>query len=313
MNRSFLRFGILVAAAVFDPSWANADVFGSGANAFTMDFVTVGNPGNAADSVGRPSGIGTVNYAYRIGSYEVSEQMIDKANALGALGITKNTRGPNKPATNISWFEAAQFVNWLNTSTGATPAYKFDGMGNFQAWAPADAGYDASKPFRSSLARYYLPSINEWYKAAYYDPAAGVYYQYPTGSDTPPTPVAGGTAAGTVVADQFLGPSDVTQAGGLSPYGTMAQGGNVAEWNETNFAVLGPPDIHSRGVRGGGANSSILEAWSLTVFGDGTPQSVFATVGFRVARAIPEPASSLLSAVVVMSLHRVRGRRRRPK
>jgi sulfatase modifying factor 1 len=42
------------------------------------------------------------------------------------LEITKDTRGPNKPATNISWKEAARFVNWLNTSTGGFAAYKFN-------------------------------------------------------------------------------------------------------------------------------------------------------------------------------------------
>ena len=29
--------------------------FGSGANAFTMDFVTIGNPNNAADTTGNPN------------------------------------------------------------------------------------------------------------------------------------------------------------------------------------------------------------------------------------------------------------------
>ena len=29
--------------------------FGSGANTFTMDFVTIGNPGNAADTTGNPN------------------------------------------------------------------------------------------------------------------------------------------------------------------------------------------------------------------------------------------------------------------
>jgi len=52
-----------------------------------------------------------VPYSYRIGKYEISEQMIDKANALGGLGITKDSRGPDKPATNVTWFEAAKFVN----------------------------------------------------------------------------------------------------------------------------------------------------------------------------------------------------------
>ena len=29
--------------------------FGSGDNAFSMDFVTIGNPGNAADTMGSPN------------------------------------------------------------------------------------------------------------------------------------------------------------------------------------------------------------------------------------------------------------------
>jgi len=35
--------------------------------------------------------------------------------------------GTNVPITNVSWYEAAQFVNWLNTSTGHQAAYKFTG------------------------------------------------------------------------------------------------------------------------------------------------------------------------------------------
>lgn len=53
----------------------------------------------------------------------------------------------------------------------------------------SDPGYDASNQYRNSLAKYVLPSFNEWYKAAYYDPnkPAGGYWIYPTGSDTAPT------------------------------------------------------------------------------------------------------------------------------
>ena len=159
-------------------------MFGSGANSFQIDFVTIGNPGNPPDA--NPNPAGAVPYAYRIGKYEISEQMIDKANALGGLGITKDTRGPDKPATSVTWFEAARFVNWLNTSTGTVPAYKFDAGGNFQFWQPTDPGYDANNLYRNRLAKYFLPSVNEWHKAAYYDPVAGVYYDYPTGSDSVP-------------------------------------------------------------------------------------------------------------------------------
>ena len=96
-----------------------ADVFGGGANSFAIEFVTIGNPGNPPDTTGNPNPAGSVPYVYRMGKYEISEQMIEKANALGGLGITLadmtpyGGNGPNKPATGVTWFEA---------STGSTRA-----------------------------------------------------------------------------------------------------------------------------------------------------------------------------------------------
>jgi len=208
-----------------------ADIFGSGANSFEIEFVTIGSPGNAPDTTGDPNPAGAVPYEYRIGKYEVSEQMVDNANALGGLGIIKDTRGPDKPATSVSWFEAAKFVNWLNTSTDSAPAYKFDSGGNFQLWSFADAGYDPANPFRNRLARYFLPSVHEWYKAAYYDPTSVVYYYYPTGSDNlpdgidfPGDPIFDAVFTEILPIDE---PNDITNVGLLSPYGTAGQGGNV--------------------------------------------------------------------------------------
>ena len=134
-----------ILAAVVGISFADraaADTFGSGANTFDIEFVTIGNPGNAADTTGSPNPAGSVPYTYRMGKFEISEQMIDKANALGGLGITKDTRGADKPATSVSWNEAARFVNWLNTSTGSTPAYKF-------AIQPGEVGYSANANIRT--------------------------------------------------------------------------------------------------------------------------------------------------------------------
>src|SRR6476660_8576848 len=152
---------VVASTVLIIPIVAVADTFGSGGNSFGIEFITIGNPGNAADTTGDPSPAGSVPYVYRIGKYEISEQMIDKANALGGLGLTKDARGPDKPATSLSWFEAAKFVNWLNTSTGATPAYKFGEGGTFQLWQPGDLGYDPSNLFRNMQAHYFLPSDNE--------------------------------------------------------------------------------------------------------------------------------------------------------
>ena len=240
---------VFLSLALSCASAAYADTFGSDVNMFDIEFVTIGNPGNAADTTGNPNPAGSVDYTYRIGKYEISEDMIDKANASGGLGIPKDVRGPNKPATSVSWNQAARFINWLNTSTGSTPAYKFaiqpgesgySSNANIQLWTPSDAGYNPSDLYRNSLAKYFLPSDDEWYKAAYYDPIADVYYDYPTGSDTAPTKVASGTTAGTAVWgwSTTADPADITLAGGLSPYGTMAQGGNVWDWEETDFDLV---------------------------------------------------------------------------
>jgi formylglycine-generating enzyme len=311
MNRAFALVLVALGIALSPATRGSADSFGGGANAFQVDFVTIGNPGNPADTTGSPNPAGSVPYAYRIGKFEISEQMIDKANTLGGLGITKDTRGADKPATSVSWFEAAQFVNWLNTSTGNTPAYKFDAGGTFQLWQPGDPGYDAVNRFRNSAAKYFLPSADEWYKAAYYDPAGGVYWDYPTGSNTPPIAVAGGMAPGTAVVLQGIpaGPADTMQAGGLSPYGTMAQGGNGGEWDETEFDLVNDSVLGLRGRRGGAWDSVPSTLSAEFRFTSEPAVSNFGT-GFRVASAIPEPSGMAIHVIGVLTLPYLRRQRR---
>lgn len=279
---------LILGASMF-ATFVRADTFGSGANSFEIDFVSIGNPGNPEDTTGNPNPAGAVGYEYRIGKYEISEQMIDKANTLGGLGITKITRGPDKPATSIHWLEAMRFANWLNTSAGCLPAYKFDTNGAAQLWAPSDPGYDLNNPRRNSLAKYFLPTVDEWYKAAYYDPSSGTYFDYPTGSSTPPIAIASGTAPGTAVYFQLpsMGPADITLAGGLSPYGTMAQGGNGEyEWQESQTLI--PP------FRGGAWDSS---AFVLSAFSTHSPVLSAAVAGsFRVGSIVPEPSALALAA-----------------
>ncbi len=118
---------------------------------------------------------------------EDSEALLTKFNASQSLTITKDTRGPNKPATDVSWNEAARFVNWLNTSRGYQAAYNFttDGVNdNIALWSSAEAWQlGGENRFRHKDAHYWLPSMDEWYKAAYYDPVSGTYFDYPTSDD----------------------------------------------------------------------------------------------------------------------------------
>jgi formylglycine-generating enzyme required for sulfatase activity len=200
----------------------------------------------------------------------------------------------NRPATGISYYEALKYANWLNTSTGHQAAYKFSGS-TFQLWSAGDAGYNANNMYRNSLAKYVIASTDEWYKAAYGN-RDGTWNNYPTGSDSAPTAVAGGTAANTAVYDGQTGPADINNAGGLSPYGTMGQGGNAWEWTETAYDGINDTVGEGRDLRGG--------AWSYYGYTLGAtgrylydmdPSFVSENTGFRVASvSVPEPSTGLL-------------------
>ena len=307
---SFLALGYQTASAQLV-----TESFGSGANAFTMDFAIIGNPGNAADTTGSPNPAGSVAYTYSLGKYEVSRDMITKANSAGTLGITLADMtsyggdGVNRPATGISWYEAATYVNWLNTSTGGTAAYKFSGS-TFQLWSSTDAGYNASNKFRNSNAKFWLPSTDEWYKGAY-GRVDGSWSNFPNGTDIAPTAVAGGTDPNTAVQGGQAGPADITNAGGLSAYGTTGQGGNVWEWNETAFDGTNDTAGENRELRGG--------SWS---FGNGGSGGVGGSdpgrigyppdedyfLGFRVA-SVPEPSALSLLAIGLGGLAVLRRRK----
>jgi formylglycine-generating enzyme required for sulfatase activity len=250
--------------------------------------------------------------------------MIEKANAPvasggGNLGITMfdmtpyGGNGANRPATGVSWYEAAALVNWLNTSTGHQPAYNLSGA-SLSLWPSADAWQAGGENrYRHKEAYYFLPGEQEWYKAAYSSPG-GTYFNYPTGSDGTPTAVAGGIGAGTAVYGQPFdqGPADIGNAGGLSPYGTMGQGGNVWEWMESAYDSGNDSGSEDRGVRGGFWNNPAggLES---SLRGYLHPSGAANGIGLRVAAvpaAVPEPmetAGGLGVAALGFALWRRRG------
>lgn len=274
------------------------DVFLNGTpHEFKVDFVEIGNAGNKADV----SGYGTVNYNYRIGTYEVSEHMIhayNEGNSGTSLDISMDSRTQNSPATNITWNEAARFVNWLNTISGYPKAYKFTTGGvndNISLWEAGDDGFNVTNRFRNSKAHYFLPSEDEWNKAAYYDPESGTYFDYATGSNTIPTTVAGGTMAGTAVyAGQYGGAAHIKNAGGRSPYGTMAQSGNVWEWGESAYNA--PNDIGGewRRVHGGDFATSALTLRASTRY-TSMPIIQRRALGFRIASISQIPLTEFVN------------------
>ena len=314
LHTKSLLAAALISASVFAGKSLNAQTttnfFGSGANTFSLNFQTIGNAGNAADDT---TGYGAVGYNYAIGTFEISQNQINTAAANGLLGVPGGAWSGDMPASAISWNQAAAFVNWLDTSTGHQAAYNLTYSGgaySMALWQSGQAGYDPSNPYRNSLAFFVLPSEDEWYKAAYYDPnksgGAG-YWLYPTGSDTAPTSIDSGTNANTAVYYPAATPASVYQSGGLSPSGTMGQGGTVYEWVETAYSGTNTDPGAVRLARGGGyeySSVTMQSSWrnleSLADYAD-SPD-----VGFRVAEitanAVPEPSTYALVALGGMAL-----------
>ena len=92
---------------------------------------------------------------------------------------------------------------------------------------------------------------------------------------------------------------DVTLAGGPSPYGTVGQGGNVFEWEETDFDLVNDSTSSLRGIRGGGVlfDAFLLSASARLFFNPADEDGL----GFRVA-SVPEPSSLLLGVLGAVGL-----------
>ena len=302
-----------------------SDNFGTGSNSFYLDFVSIGNPNNKADSltyIGNPSGVpntpitpGSVSYNYRLGKYEVTKDMVDKVNNASGLGITLTSRStqPNHVATGISWFEAAKFVNWLNTSKGYQPAYNFVN-GSFTLWDVSNS-VSASNRYRHKNAFYFLPSIDEWWKGAFYDYQLDYYWNFSNRSDDIPVSVSSGTQQNTLVYNQpFPWNGGTTpnayQTGGISAFGTMGQSGSLAEWSENAADGTNNNNTENKVLM----NNSSFVSSSFDISSNSFPRGVFgpseenlAEVGFRVA-SVPEPSTSpliLFGTIVVLKLKRI--------
>jgi formylglycine-generating enzyme required for sulfatase activity len=144
----------------------------------------------------------------------------------------------------------AAFQNWLNTSTGHQAAYNLDlGLTALTPWSSAEAWQVGGENlFRHKDAYYFLPSEDEWYKAAYHknDGVTANYWDYPTSSNGIPDGLDfSGDAAFDAVFNQGFNqnqPNTVTNVGVASPYGTFGQGGNVWEWTESNYGGINSED-----------------------------------------------------------------------
>jgi formylglycine-generating enzyme len=315
--------------------------FGSITNAEAIQWVTVGDPGNTADT----GGYGDVSTSFQIMKYEfTNQQYTDFLNSVDAGGTNlyslynermgSNTRGGisftsgaasgskyavradmgDKPVNYVSWFDAARVSNWLmngatSSSSTETGAYTLGGATSGNA------------PAVNNGATFYVPTEDQWYKAAYYKGGgtnAG-YWDYATQSDSAPTAVTAGTtgigSAGNTGnfanfnkvagwAGQTGNVTTVATNGGPSAYGAFDMSGNVYEWTDLDGVASS-----TRGLRGGSwfydasyLSSSVRDALDPSV------DSGKSSNGFRLASpvastsSVPEIDPNSLGSVLALVL-----------
>ncbi len=248
-----------------------------------IDFVTIGNAGNAADFdgdgwYGYPSASGAVGYNYRIGKYEITNVQWNAFTAAagaptGNPGYAYDQDGAwpgdQKPKAWVSWYEAAQFCNWLTSGDKSLGAYQLGTDGSITV------NRDAAVSTYGII--YVLPTEDEWYKAAYYKPDGSGYSLYANGTNIAPS-----------TSQARYGNSSPWNvgSGAQEQNGTYDMMGNVWEWNETKIYDSYP----WRGVRGG-MFSSTDPVWDLSSYRINAtePEGESNGQGFRIA-SIPEPA-----------------------
>lgn len=295
----------------------------------TYPTVSVGDPGNSNDA----NQFGAVSYKFNMGKFNVTiaqyaaflnavakadvyelyhprmgEDMnvagIQRSGKPGSYLYTVLNNGgdsSNRPIAYVTWFDAARFANWMangqpeglqEASTTEDGAYSLRGILSGSA-----VGKNVCNPNTGQTITFWIPTENEWYKAAYYtnnyeSTSKPGYYLYATQSNTAPGNIVGSspnqmnvivgvnfsvTQNATLYATQNYLTDVGAYTGSPSYYGTFDQNGGLYQWNDLD----GKPFPY-RGVRGSFWFAGAQAAQSIN-FAAVTPEHAGNDIGFRLS------------------------------
>jgi formylglycine-generating enzyme required for sulfatase activity len=311
---------------------------------YDFQWATIGAIGNAPFTGPTPFGdippIGQVNYEYRISKMEVtSAQWMEFANAASVLGAPyqigvyeiagfrevgvlpngmpvyglRNTPyAALQPVRGINWRDAARYCNWLHNAKAMTLS------------ALESGAYDTSTFYRTEDdngnityhdvlthepgAKFWIPTQDEWVKAAHYDPnrygpGQGGYWQYSTTSDTAPIigpeSQGGQTNAGYVTNTDFATLALGSHPATTSPWGLLDTSGGASEWLEFTDDPIRSyryyDGSHVFGIQGTEPtylDRIDLNSSEIARFGN-------LDIGLRIASAVPAPSTTVVLGVLL--------------
>ncbi|MEC9374105.1 MAG: SUMF1/EgtB/PvdO family nonheme iron enzyme [Planctomycetota bacterium] len=207
------------------------------------------------------------------------------------------------PAT-AGWRYFARYANWLHNEKQTTAEAFESGAYDTSTFGVDENGDITDQATRSPGAKFWIPSLDEWTKAAHWDPekndGKGGYWLYPTTSDD--EPVGGPPGAGETSAN-WSGPFVQLPVGSypdtMSPWGLLDLSGGEREWME-NLAGNGRYVDGQRIYDMGFFDMDRLDVISGGVVGEGAQSNW----GMRLASSVPAP-----SALLVLSYGLVLNRR----
>jgi hypothetical protein len=242
-----------------------------------------------------------------------------------AIGIRPGTNDPyvvpqwaNSPSS-MSALTAARYCNWLHNGM-VSESWAFEsGAYDMSRIGQTDPNGNAYQLVRSEGATYWIPNLDEWMKAMYWDPTrdgVGGYWRFPHRSDKVPVPGAPGepgaqTSAGNIPLNAFglvTGPVDVgSYPDAASYFGLLDGSGGLSEWLETRSDAGSGPLFSPATAGSGRSPDDVFWLWDDISIVGSSRNPTLPHVGLRIATNIPSPSSLFaLGSLVMVTFRRTR-------